>query len=262
MGEYLSQRQFWDMFDADYVITVHAGEYFLGNDALTKCVNQLASNDSLAAVVTSVELWSDDMKRKRGCQSVIRGGHVAACLLTKGQPETSELRDCMLMCRVKILKELELKEGKSQQPVSQMILPALLEQEKLVLAFPFSACRYSEASISSPRIFIPATYGNKSLQEIETLLGSYPDNQRKVPDWKEPVITKKKRRNLTLYKYSRRTTFKWYALVILLLLICAAILLFGKNRVFMAAALIAAACIVAVWAVAMLIVNIYFKRNP
>lgn len=259
LGEYQSQTQFWKAFDAEYIFTIHAGEYLCSNDTLTKCVGQLESNGSITAVVTSSELWSDDLKKKLASQPAAQ----KAGFLTEECVEISKLRDCMLICRLEAVKKLDLQKT-NKQTVGQAVLTALLTDKDLVLALPFPACRYSNASIKIPQVLLSQTYGNENLEQITALLESSPKGQKVFPDTEKLPTKREHKRKSLLYRYSRRKLFKWYMAIMLLLFTCAGILTSGENhtRFFSAGVLIVTACIVLVWMLAMLLTNIYFKKNP
>lgn len=267
MGEYRSQKQFWDRVDADYTITLHSGEYFTSPQALTNCARYLQCDSSVSAVAVAAELWSDDMKQ---CISVYSAMNRTVDVEEEQlRPQIENLRDCMLMCRIDALQNLNVCIGQDETPVSQVVCSALLERGETVTALPMPLCKFSEASIRNTAVSVPNTYGNILLQSVSSLLRSSPARDlgttvAAAPSETTCISDKNRSRNLKLYQYSRFSRLKYYAVIDLLLIICAMILTLSQTAIRDIAAIIltVAAVILFVWTVSMLICNLYFKKNP
>lgn len=267
MGEYLSQKQFWDCMAADYVVTLHSGEYFASPQALTNCIRYLSYNSSVSAVITKAELWSDDMKKRLSLYSSTKDDQV-----TPGetpQLNIENLRDCMMMCRIEALNNLDVQTVQSEKPVSQIVCSALLEQGQTVTTQPMSLCKFSQASIQNIAVSVPDTYGNSTLQSISELIQSSPARTLEMvaaADASEPISVSDKYRKiiLKLYKYSSFSKLKFYAVIDLLIAIFATLLFLTEATVLIIAVKIMAviAVMMFVWMLGMLACNLYFKKNP
>ncbi len=267
MGEYLSQKQFWDSMVVDYVVTLHSGEYFASPQALTNCIRYLSCNSSVSAVITTAELWSNDMKKRLSLCSITKDDQVT--LGETSQLNIENLRDCMLMCRIDALKNLDVQTEQGEKPVSQIVCSALLEHGQTVTTQPMSLCKFSQDSIQNTAVSVPDTYGNIILQSISELIQSSPAKTLEMTaaaGTSEPIRVSEKYRNLILklHKYSSFSKLKFYAIIDLLIAIFATLLFLTKATVLVVAVKIMAviAVLLFVWMVGMLACNLYFKKNP
>ena len=269
MGEYVSQRQFWNYFHADYIVTIHSGEYFVSPQALTRCIKYLQYDSSVAAVVASAELWSDDMKKCLSLYTAVEEKTDIERDVKKTQIEIGKLRDCMLIWRTESINISNDECVHENSCVGQDICVALLRKQKEVMVLPISLCKFSKQSIRSTVASIPNTYGSVVLQSIAALL-HFPkakrggDIGRRTPAVENHTSEKQRNRNLKLYQYSRLTKLKIYAVIEFILILSTVALLFTNNtvRIVLGVLLIIAVVALFIWMIAMLLCNLYFKKNP
>lgn len=269
LGEYQTQKQFWDRYHVTYVITLHSGEYFVSPEALTNCVKYLEYDRSVPAIVTSAELWSDDM-RKKITQYTAKGDNINE-INTLQQSQIVELRDCMLVWRLDVLKNLNI-EFDPNRPVSQSICAELLDKGKAPTILSLALCKFSESSICNVTAPPPAaTYGNILLQSISLLLKSsnHKELQMKLTNFSVKGNLNidslpNKKLELKLYECSRFSNIKHYAAVDMLLIVIALVLIMTPitYRKVSALCLLIAAIAVSIWTALMVIINLYFKKNP
>lgn len=272
LGEYLMQKQFWDRASAQYVVTLHSGEYFAAPDALRKCVEQLEEKTASSALLVAAEKWSDDMKtRIKVFSPAAQGKTQQVSFREQVAIADSDFRDCMVLYRLDALQSQNFRIPTGCNMITPNILTALLGQKKQVTAVSQVLCKYSDESITDIKTPLTETYGNQRLQNLAELVrdrSSAPHAEKnKALFGAAPVIpaqTAQKNRWLTLYKYSRFSKLKSYAAIDLLMFICAAVLMITRQSVLMVAggALMALAVLLLCWTATMLGYNLYFKKNP
>lgn len=261
-GEFLSLKLSWSRVEADYIMILHSGECFTSPQALRNGVKYLEYDDSAAAVIAPVEQWSDDSKN---LESVYIPANRNTITVTNQLllPE-EDIRDCMVLYRMSVLRNLDIEIAERQTHISRKLLPTLLERKEAIMVLSTSFCRFSSNNIKDVFVPIPNTYGNVKLQRIDELLkipsvligqGSV---QRAIHQ------TKKRNYNVLLYRFSRFQKLKAYAVLDLLLMICAACLIMTgvKFLAIVASVLFAVTVLLSIWIAAMLICNLYFKKYP
>jgi len=272
LGEYCTQKQFWDHAKADYVVALHSGEYFVSPQALSQCVKQLEYDHSVAALLVGAELWSNDMKK---CETVYAAVNQRQpqflTSLEQAAVKLTEIRDCMLICRLKDVRALEFSEEQSGVAVGANVLTALLSDKRRVMMIPQTLCKFSELSIEDEKKAVPDTYGNKRIQNISELLKE--ESAQRDSGEKDRLFggnpmgvapSQETSRWLKLYKYSRFSKLKSYAVLDLLTIICAVLMLMTNHPLLSVAGavVLAGSVLLLCWTMAMLVVNLYLKKNP
>jgi hypothetical protein len=213
------------------------------------------------------ELWSDDMKKHLSTLSVLKEHQ--DILSEEPHLDLRNLKDCMFLCRLRVLRNLVIYADQGKKPVSQVVCSIMLEQGMNVMALPVPLCKFSQSSIRDVDVSVPDTYGNTLLQSISELVHSYHEKALEMAtttNLSEAHSTKKRYRHiiLKLIKYSRISKLKYYALIDSIVIICTLLLILSESayRVIATKIMIALAVILLVWSVGMLLCNLYFKKNP
>ena len=261
-GEFLSQKSFWDKTEADYIMTIHSGEYFNSPQILKKSVKYLEDDHSIAAVITSMEQWTDDFRYRVSVYNP--AGQSILTATDQLSLAENDIRDCMVIYRISALRKLDIKIDEKQTHVSRKLLPSLLEKGETIIALPMSLCRFSDSSASDVISCIPDTYGNIKWQEIDNLLKNPSELMGPGPAEIPSSFGKRRSYFLLLYRLSRFQKLKSYAVLDLLLMICAACMITTGMKILtmVAFVLFAVAFFLSTWVAIMLICNLYFKRNP
>lgn len=271
MGECGSQMPFWDRIDSEYYYVLHSGDQFCAPDALRMAVNTLRLDKSLAAVVTGVELWDDDFKKCQSTTTITKNPEAQGVFSASDQTQlrVHRIRDCMTIYRLGALKALTLSEQDRTRHLGKQALPALLEKGLRITVMQTSLCRYCKADIHDQPQAEPAKLGSDTLNNIRQLLEQREEQEKNrenllfhdnAPEKKPP------RRNphLLLFKLSTVVKICGYAAVALLLSIAGALFMLLEQKVLnlLGMGFLALAAFSAVWTVAMLACNLYYKRNP
>ena len=264
-----SQAPYWTRLRDAYMITLHAGETFTSADSLRRGVAKLEADPAAAAVVCGCELWNDTFK------SVLES-HDASPVMSAitedtqsgtHQEQSAYLYDCMVIYRLSALRELATEQFEQEDSLCQKIVPMLLRKDARILTDEAYMCKYSNNRIDPMLATVPQTLGSRTVENIVQLLqeetsegtGDLFDSPIKEPE-------KRKKRNIfvLLHKLSSVSKILIYGVIALLFAVAAGLFLNLAVGVYFALgiAFLAGAALVLVWAFAMLICNLYLKKNP
>lgn len=140
--------------DANYVMILHSGEYFVSNNVLTKCVKSFQGDEGIDVISMNVELWSDDMKK---------------CISKKSAFKQNTCQDCGVVYRKSVLEEL-LIEFECDAYVSMDWVPNLMRNGNIIKQESFSGCKYSQASIKNVQTLVAKFNDSYKVQTIRNLL--------------------------------------------------------------------------------------------
>lgn len=271
MGECASQTQLWDRLDSEYYYVLHSGDLFTSPDAIRMAVNTLRLDKSLAAVVGGVELWDDQFKKCQSTTTITKNPEAQGVFGSSDQTQlrVHRIRDCMTIFRMDALRQLQLAENDRTRHLGKQALPAILENGYRITVIQNSLCRYCKADIQDMPQTEPAKLGRDTLNNIRQLL----QERAQQEQGKENLLfhdnapeRPKPKRNIHLMLYRLSTVVKvcGYAGVTLLLSIAAGLFLLQEPGILflLGVGFLALAGCAAVWTVAMLICNLYYKRNP
>lgn len=165
LGECRTQKELWKIADAEYMITVHSGEYFASTDVLRKCAKIMKKNDSVEAVAMNAELWSDDMK-----SCILKYGAFSKMDTETGSSDKGKMqyRDCMFAYRKKTIEKIIFSQG--SEIVNQKWWLELLGGKYNLSRRNFTCCKYSAASIKNTESLVPKIFGNERIQKIQRKL--------------------------------------------------------------------------------------------
>jgi len=162
IGEYKTQKKLWRLTDAEYVITLHSGEYFSAENILRRCAEIMEEDITVAAVCMEVELWSDDMKRCiQKYDSFTKPSRIC-------KTEQIAFRDSMFVYRKSIMEKILFQY--CTEHLEQKRILELLREGYNISVQKFSCCKYSLASIRNTETLIPKILGNERIQNIYTKL--------------------------------------------------------------------------------------------
>ena len=271
MGECASQTQLWDRIGSEYYYVIHSGDILSSPSALRLCINNLRLDRSLAAMVTELQLRDAAFMRELSLTTVTEDPSVQGVFNKNDSDHLNphQVRDCMVIYRMRVLKELAAQGLDNTQYLGKQALPALLKLGHRIMVRPTSLCYYSEDSIQDVPQEEPEQLGRGTLNRIQQLLqekatgethGEHMLFQSQVHPAPEPA------RNIhrVLYKLSSFKKIAVYAAATVLLAIAAGLFLLLKEPLFFCLGLgfLLLGCFAGMWTVAMLICNLYYKKNP
>lgn len=271
MGECDSQTQLWDRINSEYYYVIHSGDMLELPSALRLCINNLRLDRSLAATVTGLREKNVAFKEVLSEITITQDPEAQGVFSRDNSDHLSphRVRDCMMVYRMRALKELAAQGLDNTQYLSKQALPALLKQGHRIMIRPMALCCYSEDSIRDMPQEAPNELGRSTLNHIQQLLQekaageANPENmlfQSQVPPTPKPA------RNIhrVLYKLSSFKKIAAYAAAAVLLAIAAGLFLLMKELVFFCLGLgfLLLGGFAGSWTVAMLICNLYYKKNP
>lgn len=267
MGEFASQRQFWDRIDSEYYLVIHSGEQLAAPDALRACVDTLRLDKSLAAAVMDLEEWDAGFKHRLAVTQCIETAGNSGILSGEDRQRLhpEQIRDCMVVYYLPVLRRLALVFNEDACQISGEVIPYLLEKGHRIVRKSGALCRYSEDSVQDVQVPEPTRLGSEALHNIQMILqdSEWKEQQSEILFHSSAAASKTPKRNyhLLAYKLCTFTRIKNLALITLLLYIAAALfLLTGApfvGPIFMMAAGVATVCVGS-----MLVLNLYYKRNP
>lgn len=271
IGEYKSLLQFRGRINGDFIVILHAGEYFVSSKALRECVDHLIRNPWLDMVLAGAENWNANFT-KRICVHKIQGNQNGYLELDKDNlniTKFSEIRDCMAIYRIPVFYENECTLDQGCIHTSKYIVPELVMREKRVGCIPQSLCQYSDRSVYTEISPVPNSLGSTALHEVEMILdGAKSAGEEKIELFSQEIDTrpKKQKRNLwiALYQLSTLKKIKIYAIFSMMMFIAAGLLLNVEPIwiCYMGITLLGMAIFAMLWAVFMTAINLYLKKNP
>jgi hypothetical protein len=232
-------------------------------------INTLRLDRSLAAAVSAFELWDDDNKKLLATTSVTKDPESQGVFSKTdlSQLRLHRVRDCMAVYRLSALKKLTLADHDRSRFLGKQALPALLEQGRRITVLASALCSYSEKAIADEPVAEPTKLGRDTLRNIEQLLQQKQEQEggnklfhANVPAPKAP----KRNIHTMLYKLSTLKKIGAYAAGAVLLAIAAALFMLLRTPVFFIIGLgfLALAVCAAGLTAAMLVCNLYYKKNP
>ena len=165
LGECRIQKELWKITDAEYIITLHSGEYFANKNVLRRCAEIMKRNVSAEAVTMNAELWSDDME---SCLLEYSAFSKADATISAADKEKMLYRDFMFAYRKKTIEKIIFSQG--NELVNQKWWLELLGGQYNVSKQRFTCCKYSAASIKNTESLIPKIFGNERIQNIQRKL--------------------------------------------------------------------------------------------
>ena len=136
LGEYAALQKYWRQMDDGLTITLHAGEYFKSSTSVSECVELFNGEDEPDVVLSPCTCYTNDMKkvaRVLGTRQVAR--------------DTGSFRDCMVMAKTGVLRDIDVEVGIKEQHVIYHILNRLYEMDCVFAHSSKTLCNYSEASV-------------------------------------------------------------------------------------------------------------------
>lgn len=228
LGEFLSQQQFYNILDTQYVFTMHSGEYLIASNSLESLVNNITESNS-AAVICDSELWSNDMRSKLKTNSVynIVNNEILSQLK---YTMSNDLRDCMLLYRSSVLRNLHFKYISNNSMAFEYIVPELIDNGHNIIYRDTAICKYSMESVKSVDIVENNLFSQEGLLSIREKLSQQP-----VPNKLEyvPINTAQLRKKKIVIKFYKKMHFKKVAQLIqinLLLIICGMLSFYLSNN--------------------------------
>ena len=268
MGECASQTQLWDRIHSDYYYVIHSGDELAEPDVLRRCVATLRLDRSLAAAVAAVEQWDDKRRKLLATTTVTKDPEAQGVFSAADQKQLQvhRLRDCMAVYRLETLKKLTLDVEDPTRFLSKQAMPQLLEMGRRITVQPYTLCQYTQSSVQDFLLPEPAQLGRDTLRNIQQLLqereqtGENALFQADVP----PVKPPKRNIHKMLYKLSTVKKIALYAGGAVMLSVAAALFLMLEQTVFflIGCGFLALAAGAAGLTVLMLVLNLYYKKNP
>ena len=267
MGECASQTQLWDRIHSDYYFVIHSGDQLAAPEALRQCINTLRLDRSLAAAVAGVELRDKDFKKCLSTTRLTKDPEAQGVFSSadKNQLRLHRLRDCMTVYRLSALKKLDLAQDDRSRFLSKQAMPQLLEKGHRITVQQSILCCYSDDGVQDVTIPEPTKLGKDTLRNIEELLKQQTRDPKALFEAEVPAPKAPNRnRHTMLYKLSTFKKIGLYAGGSVLLAIAAALFLHLKQKVFFAVGLgfLALAACTAGLAAVMMLLNLYYKKNP
>lgn len=267
MGECASQFQLWDRIHSEYYFVIHSGDQFVDPNALQRSINTLRLDQSLAAAVAPLELWSDEHKKLISTTTITKDPESQGVF---GKTDVSLLRlhrvrDCMTVYRLEALKKLDLPEQDPSRFLGRLALPALLEKGHRITVQTLALCSYCEADIQDQPVAEPTGLGRDTLRNIEQLLQKQSSAQDRLFDSKAPKAkVPGKNIHTMLYKLSTLKKIGVFAGGTVLLAIAAALFLGLEKMIFsiIGLAFLALSVCTGLGTLALLFCNLYYKKNP
>lgn len=267
MGECGSQLQLWDRIDTEYYFVIHSGDLLSSPDALRLSINSLRLDRSLAAVVNGLNLKDEAFNKVLSTTTITRNPQAQGIYSAadKNELRAHRVRDCMAVYRLKMLKKLPRETLEDNRYLGKQALPALLEEGHRIAVRTTALCCYSESSIQDVVIPEPTKLGRDTLRNIRDMLQEQAEKpedmlfQSQVPQPPAP----RRNRHRVLYKLSSLKKILRYAGVAVLLAIAAGLFLqLEAPLAFLGWGFLALAACAGAFAVAMLVCNLYYKKNP
>ena len=267
MGECAAQFQLWDRIASEYYFVIHSGDQFADPSALQRSINTLRLDQSLAAAVSPLELWSEEHKKLISTTTITKDPESQGVF---GKADVSLLRlhrvrDSMTVYRLEALKKLELPEQDQSRFLGRLALPALLEKGRRITVQTLPMCTYCEADIQDQPVAEPTQLGRNTLRHIEQLLQNQSSTQDKLFESNVPPAKAPKRNIHTmLYKISTLKKLCMFAGGAVLLAIAAALFMGLEGSIFTIIGLgfLALSACAGLGTLALLFCNLYYKKNP
>lgn len=269
IGLYRSQAPYWGRLRDAYMITLHAGETFTSSASLRRGIAKMEADPGAAAVVCGCEFWNDTLKailEKHDALSVVsaitedleRGTH---------QERSAYLYDCMVIYRLAALRALPMVQSVQENQLCQKLVPMLLQKNARVLADETYICKYSGKRVDPMLAPIPQTLGSQTVEHIAQLLRETPpEGKGDIFDslLAEPVKGKKRNIFVLFHKLSSVSKLLTYGVIALLFAVAAGLFLNLESGAFFALGItfLVGAVLIVAWAFAMLVCNLYLKKNP
>lgn len=272
IGEYNSLKQYQDHICGDYLVILHAGEYFTTPTALRECVAHLKQDPSLDMVMAGSEIWTDNFSKKLSTDFVV--GNCTNRVVVQDEAainiQDQNIRDCMAIYRLEVFYNNLFALDKQYSHISRYMIPKLIENGIKSVCIPNILCKYSEASVQSFEVAEPTEFGNHVLQNIEKMLqynankAKQEENKMFQTNIKTHPIKKKKNIWIMIYKLSSFVRIKSYATMAVLLSIAAGVFFNVGEKIMtdIGCLFLVGAIFIVLWTFCMCICNIYLKKNP
>lgn len=262
LGEYRSQSRFWKQNQTGYFLTIHAGECFVSDTALSNCVQKLRANSSVSAILCGCECRDVNMKN-------ILSKHEPAAIIEDGKSMkmSDQIRDCMVIYRTSVLYSIDMQLNERETQISRKLIPWLQQNGHRLTAVESVLCVYSVESTDCMIRPVPEELGSNNIERISALLREAENCPK--PDQTATrirVAPRHMKRNifLLLKKLSTISRIMMYACFTLLLFIAGSFSLNLETGLFVLVGwcFVIFAALGAIWTVGMLVSNLYLKKNP
>jgi len=237
LGEFLSQQQFFNKVNTQYVFTIHSGEYFISHNSLESLVNEMERQNDAVAICCHTELWSNDMRTRLNIYpdfDLGSDGKLSISVLDYNS--FKNLRDCMFLYKLSVIKNLKYDQINWNAKAYETIIPKLLNSGYKIACTRISICKYSLESIKQIEVKIPESFGNNGLQLLKEKLKKSELNESQFYIEYEAIQQNKKKKNNKISGYINKffTTKRIISLfqLAVLLTICAILLLYLKKSIF------------------------------
>ena len=250
IGDFASVWGIMQDSSADYVFVIHSGERFKSASVLTGCCERLGREAATDVLIAPLEEKASIPRMHQ-------------FLHNKAENPMTSNRDSMFFFRADTLRNMQ--ETATYNCLSHLVRGNLDSGEISAAATASPICWYTEQEIEDVSVAIPTSLGNDKsknydAQETETAT-NLSFQSASIPPTKAASSTYKKR-ILWLHKNSRFLRIKTNILIDLVLFLIAALFLVEKilPPIWIAPATVAV--LLALWNLAMLTCNLYFRKHP